>query len=123
MKNPLSTTFYFILLLLFACSKGPSPESVLSQYLEAYYSGNYEQAYQLLSEEDRQVKSLEEYQGAEKEKEFTEFAEYLQEQTSFKIKDMQAEGEQASAAVELKLPDLGAMMGDILSLAFQSAFS
>lgn len=122
MKNT-PTFFLCLLLLILAACSGESPESVLSSYMEAKISGDFQRAYQLLSAEDRQVKSLEEFRGAENASDMQALTDLVQEHTSYEIQDVQMDGDKATAAVDIKIPDLSGMMGDFLALAFQSAFS
>ena len=51
-------TFSF---LVFSCSNGSSPSNVLNQYLDETFKLEYESAYSKLSNEDKSIKSLQEY--------------------------------------------------------------
>ena len=54
------TTSWVVILILAGCSSN-SPVDTVKNYIEATYSWNYDRAYQLISEADRNIQTLEEY--------------------------------------------------------------
>lgn len=111
-----------VALSVVSCDKFESgPEVVLSNYLDAYLDNRSEQAYGYLSAEDRAIKSLSEYQS-ETQREDNPFANVLSDSVSYDIaKITEAEGK-AVADVEITLPDMSAILKDMMGAAFSSSF-
>ena len=112
----------FSMLVFFAgCSFGPNPKEVLSKYLDNYFHGNYDKAYEFLSSKDKAVKSQQEFSGDFKE--FGGFAKAFAGKITFNIKEVKVTGEKALATVDVTAPDLSGAMGELFGAAMKSAFS
>ena len=61
-----------VLLFVAGCSFGPNPKEVLSKYLDNYFHGNYDKAYEFLSSKDKVVKNQQKF--SEDFREFGGFA-------------------------------------------------
>jgi len=109
--------------VLAGCATGgdeSKPDDSLSLYISAYLEGRYEEAYQYLSTEDRQAKSLEAY-VTERKDSGTFLARNLQRLIRHDIREVTLVDENhARAKVEIGIPDFRAIVGE-LSGALQSA--
>lgn len=114
-------TLYAILFLL-GCENlsGPSPQDVLSKYLDASLKERYEEAYGYVSSRDKSEKSLKEYL-TENNKNDNPFTKAIASNISFKINAVTVNGDNATGEVAITLPDMGAMFTDIMGAAFKSA--
>jgi hypothetical protein len=99
----------------FKDAPAPAPEEVLSAYLEAQKSGNFEAAYGLLSTADRAFRSKDEYQ-ADEEKGFA-IAGALAQAFTYKVKSVKLDGLKSVITVENTHPDVMAIVGPILAMA------
>jgi hypothetical protein len=89
------------------------PDDVISLYLAAYMDGRYEEAYQCLSSEDRQSKSLETY-VTERKDSGTFLARNLHRLISYTIREVTSVDEtHACGTVEISIPDFRAIVGEI----------
>jgi hypothetical protein len=89
------------------------PDDAISLYLAAYMDGRYEEAYQYLSTEDRQVKSLETYLTERKDS-GTFLARNLHRLISYNVREMTRVDEtHARGTVEISIPDFRAIVGEI----------
>jgi hypothetical protein len=100
----------------------PSAKDVLSSYLDASLKSRTEEAYGYVSTEDKSVKSLSEYKS-ENNKKDSPLAAVIVSNVSFKVLNVTETGNTASANVQITLPDMGAMLKDLMGAAFSSAFS
>lgn len=113
-----SLLLFVMVIFLTACESKPGPKEVLQQFFEAQKAGNYEEAYQLISNDDKSVKSLAEYK-----KELEEpFVKALIGQISYRIVSVEVNGNTAKAIVEITGPDIASLMADIMAGAFSAAF-
>lgn len=111
------------LVFLSGCSLGVmSPEKVISNYLDASLHGRAEEAYPYISEEDKKVKSLEEYSQEisppGEDTRFKAFRKVLYSKINFKIKSVSREKDKAVAEVLVTMPDFGVMFQDLYSAAY-----
>lgn len=118
-------TYLFLLAILFlaACDQFSiqAPSTVLERYLNASLHGRYEESYSYISDNDRAVKSLDEYISEEKDGRGA-FAEALAGSVSYKTLYTKKEKYRATITVEITLPDMGVVMQEVMGLAFASAF-
>ncbi len=124
LRKPIQVSIIFLAsLTILACDKlsGPSLSEILYNYLDASLKGSYEEAYSYVSSEDKAIKDLHSYLK-EREKEDNLFAQAIVSKVSYKILKLDKSEKNASADVEITLPDLGAMFADVMGAAFKSAF-
>ncbi len=117
----LAVAIFSMVVFITGCSLGSNPKDVLSKYLESYFLGNYDKAYEKLSSKDKAVKSQQEFSGDFKE--FGGFAKAFAGKITFVIKDVKITGEKAQATVDVTAPDLSGAMGEFMGAAMKSAFS
>lgn len=113
-------TFSF---LVFSCSNGSSPSNVLNQYLDETFKLEYESAYSKLSNEDKSIKSLQEYLGENDKGEFGFLAKTIADKSSFKIIEIEKDKNKAKAIVELTIPDGEKIAGELMVSLFSKMFS
>lgn len=99
----------------------PSASEVLNNYLDASLKSRGEEAYGFVSTEDKAVKSLSEYKE-ETDKTDNPFAAIIANNVSYKVLKVTQSGSTAKADVEITLPDMSAMLKDLMGAAFSSAF-
>ena len=112
--------FVLLILCLASCNFfGPGPKDILTKYLNSYNKGNYGDAYALLSAKDKNFKNQKEYEA-----EFSDnpYAKIFAGKISFNVKNVNVNGSTAEATVETTYPDLSKAMGDLMGVAFASAF-
>jgi hypothetical protein len=109
--------------ILAGCATGgdeSKPDDAISLYLSAYMDGRYEEAYQYLSTEDRQTKSLEAY-VTERKDSGTFLARNLHRLIRYDIRGVTLVDENhARARVEISIPDFRAIVAE-LSGALEAA--
>ena len=112
------------ILAIVACEKlsGPSPNEVLSSYLDALLKGRYKEAYSYVSSEDKVTRDLQSYLK-ENEKKDNPFAQAIVSKVSYKIVKLEKSDKKATADVEITLPDFDSIFADVLGAAFKSVFS
>ena len=102
--------------ILAGCATGgdeSKPDDALALYVSAYMNGNYEEAWQYLSSEDRAAKSLEAY-VAERKDSGTFLARNLHRLMGYTIRDVaQVDERHARGTVEFSIPDFRAIVGEI----------
>ncbi len=103
--------------VLAACATGggdsPRPEDALSLYVSAYLEGRYEDAWQLLSSEDRGAKSLEAWIDERKDP-GTFLARNLHRLIGYDIRDVvRVDENTVRATVEIRIPDLRVIVGEV----------
>lgn len=102
--------------ILAGCATGgdeSKPDDTLALYVSAYMSGNYEEAWQFLSSEDRAAKSLEVY-VAERADSGTFLARNLHRLISHDIREVTRVDENtARATVEVRIPDVRVIVGEV----------
>jgi len=105
------------------CGKtSPTPKNILTQYLDNSLHGNMEQAYEMLSESDKNAVPIEQYLSAYKNTE-NEFANIFTSKITYEIKNISIKDGNANADVIETIPDFGNIFSDFMSTAFASAFS
>lgn len=114
-----------ILSIISSCSS-ESPKSVLGRYLDAKFSSNYELSYTALSSADKSVKSLEEYLEENGSAESAGLSKSFSGKSTYKIISVTQEDTKAFAVVELTVPDVmkitGELMGSLLSNFLDKGF-
>jgi hypothetical protein len=102
--------------VLAGCATGgdeSKPDDAISLYLSAYMDGRYEEAYQYLSAEDRQAKSLEDY-VTERKDSGNFITRNLHRLMRHDIRELTLVDENhARAKVEISIPDFRAIVGEI----------
>lgn len=121
-----TTQFVFICiasLTILACEKllGPSPNEVLNGYLDASLKGRYKEAYSYVSAEDKAIKDLQSY-IKENEKDDNPFTQAIVSKVSYKILKLEKSENNATADVEINMPDFGSIFADVMGAAFKSVF-
>lgn len=93
--------------------QAPGPEAVVRAYLDAFVKKrDLQQAYALISKQDQEVKTQAQY-AAEQAR--PEWAELLNEQSSFEIQSSEIKADSAVITAEVQSVDLKQVMEDILS--------
>ena len=109
------------ILVITACGMfGSNPKDVLSAYLNAILSLEYEEGYKYISNKDKEIKQLKEFLS-EYEQEDNPIAKALNNKCSYKIKGVIVNGNQAIANVELIIPDVISILGDFMGATSASA--
>jgi hypothetical protein len=111
----------FAILLTNACSTNPSSKDVLLKYLDGILHAKYDQAYPLLSSKDKSMKSLDKFskdEGAD-----SPFKAMLSDKVSFQIKEVKTEGDKGEATVEITMPDLKPLFGEMFGALMTAAFT
>jgi hypothetical protein len=98
----------------------PSPQDVLSKYLDAKLKGQSEQAYAYISSVDQSVTSKEEY--VEEESISSGLAATFSSKVHYEIVSESILEDRAEVIVSVTAPDVGAMFTDMMGAAFASAF-
>ena len=102
--------------VLAACTTGGGdsrPEDALSLYITSYLEGRYEDAWQLLSSEDRGVKSLEAWIDERKDS-GTFLARNLHRLIGHEILEVaRVDDNNARATVEIRIPDFRVVAGEV----------
>lgn len=117
----LAATLCLFAVFFAGCNLGSNPKDVVSKYLDNYYKGNYDKAYESLSSRDKAVKSQQDYSGNYKE--FGGFAKAFAGKITFNVKDVKVTGDKAVATVDVTAPDLSGAMGELFGAAMKTAFS
>ncbi len=111
--------------VLTACSTGGGdsrPEDALSLYVTAYLEGRYEDAWQLLSSDDRGEKSLEAWLDERKDS-GTFLARNLHRLIGHEILDVtRVDENSARATVEIRIPDFRVVVGEVSGAMEQAAW-
>ena len=112
-----------IFLLVSGCSKmGSNPKDVLSKYLDDSLHGRMTEAYEYISQKDKDVGTLQKYvekQTMDKDA----FTESFAGMISYKIDDITVKGNHADVKVSITTPDFGVMFSNMMGTVFLSAFS
>lgn len=110
-------------LIVVGCGKltGPSPKEVVSSYLDATLKGRYEEGYSYVSNKDKAVKDFQSYLSENKNDD-NPFTQAIVSKVSYKIKKIEESDRNATADVEITLPDFESIFTDIMGAAFKSAF-
>lgn len=121
-----SKVYYVQLILLslfiFSCTdKGPSPKNVLSQYLDAKFKLEFERAYELVSQEDKSIKSFQEYLDENKNNALP-ITRVFTDKSSFEIIEIEIDNAKAMALVELTIPDGEKIAGELMGTLFSKMF-
>lgn len=108
---------FLVSFVLFTCDKafGAGPREVLNSYLDAHLKGRSEEAYSYISSEDKKVKDLQTYIKEKKDlSNDIPFSTYLYSNCSYKIIKLDQGENDASAEVEITMPDLRVLFGPIM---------
>lgn len=94
-------------------STGGDAERALSAYLDATTHERYEEAYSYLCDEDRAAMSLEEYTSKNWDNIVIQSGEFTA-RTSFEVKRVDVDGDNARAEVEITEPHISVILSDVL---------
>lgn len=108
--------FWVVVISGVACERisEPGPKEILSRYINANQHGQFEEAYELVSSDDKAIKSLESYLSEAK-------GEILSITFSYQIEEVTITGDRANASVLITVPDFSAIFPKLLGTAFLSA--
>jgi len=107
---------------MISCSKVSNPKKVLTNYLDAILSDNFQLAYSTLSTEDKTIKSLEEYLEENNNNNFQIILRAFSNKTSYKIISITKEKDKAYATIDLTLPDNRKIAGELMVSLFSKMF-
>ena len=110
----------FFLLVLVSCDVSSDPKSVVEKYNSLRLEGKFGEVYDLLSSSDQKVETKASYA---KRMQSDELAGLFQNQTRFKVTGANIKEIEAVVFVDVTMPDLSSLMGDVLSIGMVSAFS
>ena len=122
MKKIIPMVMVAIATLFCSCGSSKSADTV-SKYLKAESSCDYETAYSLLSNSDKQVKSLASYKEEESSEFGLLFNEIVRKSTVFKILDSNENDNSAIVNVEITQDDYSSVVSEMLGAAFTGASS
>ena len=94
------------------CSIGPGPKEVMGKYLDATYKGKYQEAYSLLSSEDKTAKSLDAFSRPDGSD--NPFMAIIGLKDSYQVTEVRTEGDRAKASVAVSSPDIGGAFVELL---------
>lgn len=107
---------------MIACTKS-SPRKTLEEYFKHLDEGNYTAMYELVSADDREVKSLQEYEkDASDLQEWAVILKSLASKVKRKIVNVEIKGNTAKVQLEIEMPDTEKMMGELFKSALSSIF-
>lgn len=112
--------FLYLYIVIVSCGVC-KPSDTVSKYLKAESKSDYDIAYELLSENDKKIKSLEEYKNEENAEFGLLFTDAVRKSTVFKILDTVENDENATVKVEITHDDYSTAISDIFSAAFSGA--
>ena len=124
-KHMTKTYIIFTLLffLLIGCGQSVSnPKTILNKYLDAFYHGNYKEAYQHISSEDKKIKDISCYLSEIADSD-NPFIRIIQSKTSYEIKDTKESENKAEVNVVLTCPNFKTIMAELMGAAFASSLS
>ena len=101
MKRNFIWTLGIVSVLSFVSCGSDSPDKTLQKYLNFEKSCDYSSAYELLSESDKNTKSLEEYTEEEKSEFGLIFTDSVRKSTKYTIKDVSTQ--EKNPQLKLKL--------------------
>lgn len=112
---------FISVLSILGCEKlqGSSPRTVLKNYLDASTKGNHKEAYSYISANDKAVKDLETYINENDEFD-SPYRQIMVNNISYEISKLEKSNETATAYVEMTMPDIGAIIKEVMKTAFQS---
>ena len=119
MKKLLALLLIVLSALLVSCGASKASDAVL-KYLKAESNSDYDTAYSLISENDKNVKTLEEFKK-EESSEFGLFTEAVRKSTTFKIIDSTETGNAAMVKVEITQDDYSSAISELLGAAFSGS--
>ena len=110
MKRPV--VLIMLAFLASGCSVGPGPKEVMGKYLDATYKGRYQEAYSLLSSEDKTAKSLDAFSRPDGTD--NSILAIVGLKDSYQVTEVMTEGDRAKASVEVSSPDIGGAFVELL---------
>lgn len=105
------------LFILSLAGCGPSPENALTDYLDASLKGQPDKAYTYLSAADQKAQPFEDYKAKHTAPK-SPLTQLVIDNVSYKILEIQEDGDSAKAKVEVTMPDLKALTKEGIKLAF-----
>ena len=121
MKRNFIWTLGIVSVLSFVSCGSDSPDKTLQKYLNFEKSCDYSSAYELLSESDKNTKSLEEYTEEEKSEFGLLFTDSVRKSTKYTIKDVSTQEKKSSIEVEIIQNDYQPLTNEVLRQAFSDA--
>jgi len=121
-KPMISTRLKALLLIVLmgsGCSSGPSPEEIAARYFEAFRTGDATASHAMLCEADRV--GFSETQYAEMNGLREPMLVALSAGTSYSVKGLSIDGDRAVATVEVGVPDVSSLMGELMAAALTGA--
>ena len=94
------------------CSVGPGPKEVMGKYLDATYKGRHQEAYSLLSSEDKTAKSLDAFSMPDGTD--NSILAIVGLKDTYQVTEVMTEGDRAKASVEVSSPDIGGAFVELL---------
>lgn len=122
MKRNFIWTLGIVSVLSFVSCGSDSPDKTLQKYLNFEKSCDYSSAYELLSESDKNTKSLEEYTEEEKSEFGLLFTDSVRKSTKYTIKDVSTQEKKSAIEVEIIQNDYQPLTNEVLGQAFSDAF-
>ena len=92
------------------------------EYVKNSKNLDFNLAYELLSQEDKNVLSKEDYEEFKNPEVMIEIAKAIADQSEYKIKETSIEEKSANVIVEISSPDYSFLFQSIVASAFKSAF-
>ena len=122
MKKIIPIVMVAISTLLCSCGGAKSADTV-SKYLKAESSCDYETAYSLLSDSDKQIKPFASFKEEESSEFGLLFNEAVRKSTTFKILDSNENENSSIINVEITQDDYSSVVSEMLGAAFSGASS
>lgn len=114
MKRNFIWTLGIVSVLSFVSCGSDSPDKTLQKYLNFEKSCDYSSAYELLSESDKNTKSLEEYTEEEKSEFGLLFTDSVRKSTKYTIKDVSTQEKKSAIEVEIIQNDYQPLTNEVL---------
>lgn len=115
------TVIAVLFLFLCGCGLNSTPEHTVEGYLAALKNNNFDLAYQLLSSQDRDSLSYEQF--LRKYKYDNKIRALILSKISFKITDVTVDGGHASVIAAVTRPDADKLLGRVIADAFRQAMN
>ena len=104
------TVSIFTMWILAGCNAAINPDEVLTQYLTALDKGNYPEAYNYISAQDKAVKTAADYARENAGTSVALLAEAFRDKWSFTIREVTINGTTATIAVVRTMPEVRAIL-------------
>ena len=115
-------SIFLIVLSVFIASCGaPKASDAVLKYIKAESNSDYDTAYSLISEKDKNVKTLEKFKEEESSEFGLLFTEAVRKSATFKIIDSTENGNVATVKVEITQDDYSSAISELLGAAFSGS--